>query len=186
MFQFLGQKKLWSGRACTWARSGRQRLETAHHKAARCIAAITHGLSVESVSVLPADGPAGTAGGAHLDQAIFSADHNPDGQVAALKIDIVVALAGPAARMKLRPRKRKEWGDNFKLAQAWASWAAFLASGMSIAELDADGKIELSDEQQLFADQLLEQCEQRAHQIVEERWAEITTLAEALLDRTVL
>ena len=120
MFQFLGQKKLWSGRACTWARSGRQRLGTAHHEAARCIAAITHGLSVESVSVLPADGPAGTAGGAHLDQAIFSADHNPDGQVAALKIDIVVALAGPAARMKLRPRKRKEWGDNFKLAQAWA------------------------------------------------------------------
>ena len=145
----------------------RKRLETAHHEAARCIAAIAQGLAVPSVSVLPADG---TAGAAHLDRAIYSADHDPDAQVAALKIDIVVVLAGPAARMKLRPRKRKEWGDNFKLAQAWASWGAFLASGMSIAELDADGKIELSNEQQALADQLLDECEERAHRIVAERW----------------
>jgi hypothetical protein len=39
-------------------------------------------------------------------------------------LDIVVVLAGPAARMKLRPSrpsKRKEWGDDLKLAQAFAN-----------------------------------------------------------------
>jgi len=65
----------------------RQRLETAHHEAARC-AAIAHGLSVESVSVLPADGPAGTAGGAHLDRAIYFADDDPSAHVEALRVDI--------------------------------------------------------------------------------------------------
>ena len=45
-----------------------------------------------------------------------------------------------------------------------------MASGMSIAELDADGKIELSNEQQALADQLLDECEERAHRIVAERW----------------
>ena len=102
---------------------------------------------------------------------------------------MVVMLAGPAARTKLRPLKRDECDDDFKLAQAWSTWAAFIASGASrvdIAEFGPDGLIELTEVQQTFADQLLKQCEERAHQIVEEQWDKITNLAEALLDRAVL
>jgi len=57
---------------------------------------------------------------------------------------------------------------------------------MNIAEVDPDGLIELSEDQQAFADNLLDECEESAHQIVEKRWAEITTIAEELLDRTQL
>ena len=138
----------------------RKRLETAHHEAARCIAAIAHGLSVESVSVLPADGPAGTAGAAHLDRAIYFADDDPSAQVEALRVDITVTLARPAAQMRLRPAKHNhpEWADALKLAEAWSTWAAFLASGVSgvnIAEFGPDGLIELSEEERAFADRLL-------------------------------
>jgi hypothetical protein len=57
---------------------------------------------------------------------------------------------------------------------------------VDIAEFGPDGLIKLTEVQQTFADQLLKQCEDRAHQIVEERWADIVKVAEALLDRAVL
>jgi ATP-dependent Zn protease len=164
----------------------RQRKEMAYHEAAHSVAALAQSLSVQFVSLAPVDNH---AAGAHIDRAIYLAANDPAAQIAALETDIVVVLAGPAARMKLRPSrpsKRKEWGDNLKLAQAWSTLAAFLASGMSIAELDPDDKIELTDESQAFADQLFDQCAQRARQIVEERWDDIVRVAEALLDRTVL
>jgi hypothetical protein len=174
------------GRACAMEKIGRrQRLETAHREAAHCIAAIAQGLSVQLVSLHPVDNH---AAGAHLDRAIYLAADNPDAQIEALKTDIIVMLAGPAAQMRLRPSKRNhlECGDDFKLARAWATLAAFLASGMSIAEFVQNGKIELSEEEQAFADRLIDECERRARQIIEERWAQITTIAEALLDRTQL
>jgi hypothetical protein len=162
----------------------RLRIEQAHHEAAHCVAAIAQGLCVRWVTLAPVDNH---AAGTHVERAIFSAADNPDAQIEALKIDITVALAGACAQMKLRPtlKLNQEWGD-FQLSAAWASLATFLASGMNIAEVDPDGLIELSEDQQAFADNLLDECEESAHQIVEERWAEITTIAEALLDRTML
>ena len=161
-----------------------RRFEQAHHEAAHCVAAIAQGLCVRWVTLAPVDNH---AAGTHVERAIFSAADNPDAQIEALKIDITVALAGACAQMKLRPtlKRNQKWGD-FQLSAAWASLAALLASGMNIAEVDPDGLIELSEDQQAFADNLLDECEESAHQIVEERWAEITTIAEELLDRTQL
>src|SRR6516165_11753326 len=48
------------------------------------------------------------------------------------------------------------------------------------------GAIVISFGRGLVADRLLEQCEERARQIVEEHWADIVKVAEALLDCTVL
>ena len=158
---------------------GQQR--RAFHEAGHAVAAIAHGLRVQSVS-LPAAGASTT----NVDRAIYLAADDPNARVEALRVDIVVVLAGPAAQMWLRPLKSKELADDLKLARAWSTLAAFLASGQSIAELGSDGKIELTEEEQAFADRLLEQCEERARQIVEEHWADIVKVAEALLDCTVL
>ena len=158
---------------------GQQR--RAFHEAGHAVAAIAHGLRVQSVS-LPAAGASTT----NVDRAIYLAADDPNAWVEALRVDIVVVLAGPAAQMWLRPLKSKELADDLKLARAWSTLAAFLASGQSIAELGSDGKIELTEEEQAFADRLLEQCEERARQIVEEHWADIVKVAEALLDRHVL
>ena len=57
---------------------------------------------------------------------------------------------------------------------------------MDIAEFGPDGMIELTEEQQAFADRLLNECDDRAHQIVDERWDDIVRVAKALLDHTVL
>jgi hypothetical protein len=162
-----------------------QRKELAYHEAARCVAAVEHGLAIKFVS-LPADGTAG----AHISRAIHLAADNPAAQIAAIESDIVVVLAGPAAQRRLRPWKRNfpERGDDLQLARAWGSWAAFLASGMSganVAELNADGLIVLTEEEKTFADCLLNECEERAHRIVTEHWANIVKIAEALL-RSVL
>ena len=156
----------------------RHRKEMAFHEAGRAVAAIAHGLTVHFV-VLLVDG---TAGDVPLDRAILSAA--PSAQTAALRIDITVLLAGVCAQQKLTAER--EVSDDYKLAQAWASWAAFIANVMSIAEFDIDSLIELTKEEQAFADRLLDECEQRAHQLVAERWAEIVKVAEALLDRTQL
>jgi hypothetical protein len=160
---------------------GQQR--RAFHAAGHAVAAVACGLSVDSIS-LPADDTAG----ATYERAILSAAADPAAQVEGLRIDIIVTLAGFAAQMRLRPAKRNfvECADDLKLAQAWASWAAFIANVMSIAEFTIDGKIELSDEEQAYADQLLKQCQERADQIVAERWDDIVTVADALLDRAVL
>ena len=163
--------------------------ERAHHEAARVVAAITLGLCVHSASVPPADDPAGTAG-ARVERAILSAAADPAAQVEALRVDIIVTLAGPAARMKLRPLlKRQELADDLQLVKAWSTWAAFLASdasGVDIAEFGPDGMIELTEEQQAFADRLLTECDDRAHQIVAGRWDDIVRVAKALLDHTML
>ena len=159
----------------------------AYHAAGHAVAAFALGLSVQFVSLHLVDNLA--VGAARVERVILSAADNPDAQVAALRVDMVVMLAGPAARTKLRPLKRDECDDDFKLAQAWSTWAAFIASGASrvdIAEFGPDGLIKLTEVQQTFADQLLKQCKDRAHQIVEERWADIVKVAEALLDRAVL
>ena len=79
-----------------------------------------------------------------------------------------------------------ECADDLKLAEAWASWATFIARVMSMAEFDIDGKIELSEEEQAYADQLLDECQERAVQIVTDRWDDIETVADALLDRDAL
>jgi ATP-dependent Zn protease len=57
---------------------------------------------------------------------------------------------------------------------------------MSIAEFDIDSLIELTKEEQVFADRLLDECQERADQIVAERWSDIEKIAAALLDRNVL
>ena len=57
---------------------------------------------------------------------------------------------------------------------------------MSVAEFDIDGKIELSGEEQVFADRLLNECEESAHRIVAERWADVVKVTDALLDHTIL
>jgi hypothetical protein len=77
-----------------------------------------------------------------------------DAQIAALRVDIITLLAGPAAQMKLRRGKRNYQGteDDLQLARAWATWAAFIASGMSganVAEFGPDGMIELTDEERV-------------------------------------
>ena len=164
----------------------RQRKELAYHEAGRCVAAVEHGLAIKFVS-LPADGTTG----AHISRAIHLAADNPAARIAAIESDIVVVLAGPAAQMRLRPWKRNfpECADDLQLARAWASWAAFLMSGMSganVAPLNADGSIELTEEEKTFADCLLNECEERAHRIVTEHWANIVKIAEALLVRSVL
>ena len=164
----------------------RQRKELAYHEAGRCVAAVEHGLAIKFVS-LSADGTAG----AHISRAIHLAADNPAARIAAIESDIVVVLAGPAAQMRLRPWKRNfpECADDLQLARAWSTWAAFLASGMSganVAELKADGLIELTEEEKTFADCLLNECEERAHRIVTEHWANIVKIAEALLVRSVL
>ena len=158
----------------------RHRKEMAFHEAGRAVAAIAHGLTVHFV-VLLVDG---TAGDVPLDRAILSAA--PSAQTAALRVDITVLLAGICAQEKLRPGKYKEVSDDHKLAQAWASWAAFIANVMSIAEFDIDSLIELTKEEQAFADRLLDECQERADQIVAERWSDIEKIAAALLDRNVL
>jgi hypothetical protein len=163
-----------------------QREELAYHEAGRCVAAVEHGLAIKFVS-LSADSTAG----AHISRAIHLAADNPAAQIAAIESDIVVVLAGPSAQRRLRPWKRNfpECGDDLQLARAWGSWAAFLASGMSganVAELKADGLIELTEEEKTFADCLLNACEERAHRIVAEHWANIIKIAEALLVRPVL
>jgi hypothetical protein len=108
----------------------RLRIEQAHHEAAHCVAAIAQGLCVRWVTLAPVGNH---AAGTHVERAIFSAADNPDAQIEALKIDITVALAGACAQMKLRPtlKRNQKWGD-FQLSAAWASLAAFLASGMNI------------------------------------------------------
>ena len=159
---------------------GRQR--RAFHEAGHAVAALAHGLAVQFV-VLPVNG---TTGGVHLDRAILSATADPTAQTAALRVDITVLLAGICAQEKLRPGKYKEVSDDHKLAQAWASWAAFIANVMSIAEFDIDSLIELTKEEQVFADRLLDECQERADQIVAERWSDIEKIAAALLDRNVL
>jgi len=159
-----------------------ERQRRAFYEAGHAVAALHNGLAVQFV-VLPVNG---TAGVAHLDRAILSAAADPTAQVAALRVDITVLLAGACAQEKLRPTKHKEVSNDHKLAKAWASWAAFIANVMSIAEFDIDGKIELTEEEQAFADRLLDECEQRAHQLVAERWADIVAVAKALLDRSVL
>jgi hypothetical protein len=164
----------------TLQKIGRQR--RAYHEAGHAVAALAHGLAVQFV-VLPVNG---TTGGVHLDRAILSAAVDPTAQVAALRVDITVLLAGVCADEKLRPKKRKEVYDDHKLAEAWASWAAFIANVMSIAEFDINSLIELTKEEQAFADNLIAQCEEAAHRIVEERWADIEKIAAALLDRNVL
>ena len=164
---------------------GQQR--RAFHEAGHAVAAIAHGLAVKSISLPPADAPAGPAGGTY-ERAVLSAAADPADQVEALRVDIVVTLAGFAAQMRLRPAKRNfvECADDLKLAEAWASWATFIARVMSMAEFDIDGKIELSEEEQAYADQLLDECQERAVQIVTDRWDDIETVADALLDRGVL
>jgi len=113
---------------------GQQR--RAFHEAGHAVAAIAHGLRVQSVS-LPAAGASTT----NVDRAIYLAADDPNARVEALRVDIVVVLAGPAAQMWLRPLKSKELADDLKLARAWSTLAAFLASGQSVAELGSDGKI---------------------------------------------
>jgi len=162
----------------------RRREGKAYHAAGHAVAAFALGLSIQFVSLHPVDNLA--AGAARVERAILSAADNPDARVEALRVDIVVVLAGPAAQMRLRPLKSKELADDLKLARAWSTLAAFLASGQSIAELGPGRMIELTEEEQAFADRLLEQCEERARQIVEEHWADIVKVAEALLDCTVL
>ena len=46
--------------------------------------------------------------------------------------------------------------------------------------------IELTDEERAFANRMFDECQDRADQIVAERWAGIATLAKALLDCAVL
>jgi hypothetical protein len=46
--------------------------------------------------------------------------------------------------------------------------------------------IELTDEERAFANRMFDECQDRVDQIVTERWAEIATLAEALLVCAVL
>ena len=46
--------------------------------------------------------------------------------------------------------------------------------------------IELTDEERAFANRMFDECQDRADQIVTERWAEIATLAKALLVCAVL
>jgi ATP-dependent Zn protease len=166
----------------------RLRKERAYHEAAHAVAALAHGLAVKSISLPPADNH---AGGTMVSRAIYLADDNPDAQIAALRVDIIVTLAGPAAQMKLRPWKRNYQGteDDLQLARALATWAAFIASGMSganVAEFGADGLTELTEEERAFADRLLNECEESAHKIVADHWADIATLAKALLDCAVL
>ena len=116
----------------------RQRKELAYHESAHAVAALAHGLAVKSVSVPPADNHAGELYpriqlGTMVSRAIYLAADNPDAQITALRVDIVTLLAGPAAQMKLRPGKGNYQGteDDLQLARAWATWAAFIVSGMS-------------------------------------------------------
>ena len=178
-FWITTKKSVRFGMACMRRIGWRRHEEEAYHEAGHCVAAIAQGLAVQCVSLRP-DHAAGAP------RAILSAADNADAQVAALKTDIIVLLAGVCAQEKLRPAKRQEVSDDYKLAQAWASWATFIASVMSIAEFDIDGKIELSEEEQVFADRLLNECEESAHRIVAERWADIVKVADALLDHTIL
>jgi hypothetical protein len=174
----------------------RQRKELAYHESAHVVAALAHGLAVKSVSVPPADNHAGEPYpriqlGTMVTRAIYLADDNPDAQIAALRVDIITLLAGPVAQMRLRPGKRNYQGteDDLQLARAWATWAAFIVSGMSganVAEFGPDGMIELTDEERAFANRMFDECQDRADQIVTERWAEIAILAEALLVCAVL
>jgi hypothetical protein len=161
-----------------------KRAKTAHHEASHAVIARMQGLACPYVTMFATDAmgaaAATTACATHrargADQATL---------LAAIRKDIIVCLAGPCGQARYRWPAQKfpvEWQSDIEDAHTFAIRAALVASGVDLPQKpDGSVTIDLSADQQAYANDLIEQCRDTATDLVKEHWPAIVRVAQRLM-----
>lgn len=168
-----------------------QEAKVAHHEAGHAVAARVQGIPVAFITTLAVDQRSAAAALTHS-ATYLSREAGSKIWLAAIRKDIIVCLSGPFAQQRYRPQQQKkryppaEWVDDFNNARNFAGTAALIASGIEVNAMEKTIPVEMTAEQIAYADLMLQQCHQAAHNLVVDHWPAIVKVAEALLSRPIL
>lgn len=154
----------------------------AFHEAAHAVVARTLGLSCAGIAMFPTS--ASGSGSAMTRSAAYFGGDSIDDQIAGLKLDIQVALAGPAANARYSGNPKKFFdgaSDDFANAQSAAIKIALLKAGYDLPRYHDDMNVEIDGSIVDEANAVLVELKGEVEARIEENWPSIERVAMELM-----
>jgi hypothetical protein len=160
----------------------KRREAMAFHEAAHAVIARTLGLSCAGIAMFPISDSG--RGSAMTRSAAYLGGDSIDDQIAGLRLDIQVALAGPAANARYSGDPNKFFdgaGDDFANAQSAAIKIALLKAGYDLPRYHDDINVEIDGAMVEEANAVLVELKTEVEARIEENWPLIERVAMQLM-----
>jgi hypothetical protein len=166
----------------------RTEIDKAYHETGHAVIARVLGIHVNLLTTFSIDEFTGAVAETYS-AAYLARDADQATRVAACMKDAIVCLAGPEAQYRHRPQTRRrppEWESDLDGARNFAATAALIASGVDVRAMDLQVPVTLNADQLSYANDMLQQSQEAARELVAEHWETIERIANVLLQRPIL